>query len=108
MMQQSRHFGPGRQSQLPVQHAHALLVLAQSRRLLSCPGIDLHQVAVSRFVEGIKGYPAPGIGNGGRVLVAGCVGTDQSAESRGQLLAQALRFERLPIVKVGAIAQGKA
>ena len=53
-----------RHAQFLLQNPNALRVLAQGGRVLAGTGIQLHQVAVSRLVQGIQGQPAPGIGYG--------------------------------------------
>ncbi len=62
-------FRVGGKSQLLLQKADTAVVLADSSGLLAALGVQLHQLAVGRFVEGVKGQPAAGVGDGGLELL---------------------------------------
>ncbi len=101
-------FFRGRETQFCFEDAHTLLVLAQSGSTLTGLGVQLHQVAMRRFVQGIQRQPAPGVGDGRLVRPLGTVTAHQSLQGGGQFLAQALGLKELPLVEVGAIAQAEA
>ena len=63
---------------------------------------------MGRLVQGIQGQPAPGVGNGHLVLSQGAVSPHQPLQGRGQLLAEALGLEELPLVKGRAVAEAEA
>jgi hypothetical protein len=88
--------------------ARAFGVLAQGGGALARSGVQPHQVTVGRLMQWVERQPAPGVGNGRLVCPLVAVAAHQSLEGRGQLPAQPLGLEELPVVKVGAIAQREA
>ena len=89
------------------QQPDELLVLAQSRRRLSFEPVEPDQVALGDFVQGIEAHPAAGVGNRGGAAALLGQACHEPLEQGAQLEAEALGLEKLPIVKLGTVGEGK-
>jgi hypothetical protein len=63
---------------------------------------------VGWLVQGIQREPASGVGQGCLVVPLDAMTARQSFQHRGQLLAQLLSLEELPVVKLYTVTQAKA
>jgi len=69
--------------------------------------VDLHQQAVAGFIERVQREPAPRIRQRQVVLAPGCQTGGQFRQHAGQLQAQTLGGERLPIIELRRSPQGE-
>ncbi len=98
----------GRDPQLLLQDAHALLVLPQRGAALTCQGVELHHLPVGGLVQGIQRQPASGVGYGCRIAALGSMPGYQSFQRTGKIPPQALRLQELPVIEFDAVAQAEA
>ena len=75
---------------------------------LPANGQQVHQLPMGRFVQGVERQPAAGGGNRRFIVTALMVKDAYSFEGDGELLAQTISLEKLPLIKVRAIRQGEA
>jgi hypothetical protein len=62
---------------------------------------------VRRLVQVIQGQPAPAVGDGLLPLLERAVAVTEPLQRAGQLAAQFLGLEELPVIKSRAVAQGE-
>jgi hypothetical protein len=62
---------------------------------------------LGRSVQRVQRHPSTGVGDSGFILPLGAESLYQSLQGRRHLLAQTLRLEELPVVKLGAVRQGE-
>ena len=92
------------------QHAHAFLVLAHGSRTVAGLGVEAHQGAVGRLVQGVQCQPAAGIGDCQVELPPSRLGVDmgQLVQHRRQFALQRLALQKLPGVELRRIRQREA
>src|SRR5215212_1708539 len=105
-VEQGRLFERGN-AQLLVQYPYALPVLAKGGSALVGPRVECHEHPVGRLVQGVHGQLAPGVGYRRLPLAQRRTTTREPLQSTGQLLAQALGLEKLPVVEGDAVAQAE-
>jgi hypothetical protein len=94
-------------AQFFVQQAHALVVLAQGRGLLTGQGVEAHEDAMGRFVEIVQGEQATGEGDGvvgfARLLVMG----NQPFQRPGKDTPVFFGLKEAPVVEVRCVGQAE-
>src|SRR5262249_39431306 len=75
--------------------------------MLARPGIQLHQEAVGRLMQAIKRKPPAGEGDRWLILSAGAMTARQLLQCAGELAAESLSLQILPIFEGIAVAQAK-
>src|SRR4029450_11910816 len=73
----------------------------------AAPGVDPHQLAVARLVQGVEGQPAAGGVDRVVPVVLADLGRGQPLQGPGELPSQSLGLEVLPVVEAGAAAQAE-
>ena len=98
----------GGDAELAVEDANAFAVLAEGESALARPGVELHECAVSRFVEGVEGEPALGVGDGVLEVSLANIAGYELLQGFAEVTAEVFRLLELPVVELRAIAEGEA
>ena len=105
---QRRRLGQGRHAELPVEGAHALAVLGQRRGAVAAQGVEADELAVGGLLQRVQAQAPARVPDGRREAARLREPLDEAVERGGQLAAQRIGLERLPVVEVRAVAQREA
>ena len=95
-------------AQLLLQDANALAVLTKGGVALVGPGVEPHDLTVRLLPQGIQRQPASGRRQRTSEVPTGTLAGRQLLQRLGQFPAQRFSLDELPVVELGAVAQGEA
>ena len=82
-------------------------LLAQGCRPVASPVVQPHELAMRRFVQGVRSELASGVQQGPLVPARGAVMVYQTLEHVGQVATQTLGLPELSLLETGAVAQAE-